>query len=240
MNPVVRLVFFNPVMNYAVWSLRRYIRRVSGLVGANASIVDIGAGECQYKPFFTKAKYVSTDWCGTTDHHRYSSGIDVISPAENLPFENQSFDFVLCTQVLEHIRKPELVIQEISRIIKPGGLLFLTVPQSWEEHEQPHDYYRFTQFALKALADDHQFEVIEIKPQGGRFLVIGFFLAWSIPTLLRNGLGKIGFLIGVIVFYPLNFIIALFFFVLDPLDRKREFTMNYECIFKRKMPGTIV
>src|SRR6187549_2801026 len=129
MNPIVRLVFFNPVMNYAVWSLRRYIRRISKMVDPNKSIVDIGAGECQYKPFFTHAKYVSTDWCGTTDHHQYSAGIDFISPAENLPFENQSYDYVLCTQVLEHVRRPEVVIQEISRILKNEGLLFLTVPQ---------------------------------------------------------------------------------------------------------------
>ena len=234
MNPVVRLVFFNPVMNYAVWSLRRYIRRVSTMVPAGSSIVDIGAGECQYKPFFSNAAYVSTDWCGTTDHHRYSAGIDYICPAENLPMDDKSFDFVLCTQVLEHVRKPEAVISEFSRIMKPGGLLFLTVPQSWEEHEQPYDYHRFTQFALRAYAEDHSFDVVEINPQGGRFLVIGFFLAWSIPSLFRNWFGKIGFLIAVTLFYPLNFLIALFFFLLDPLDQKREFTMNYECIFRKK------
>jgi len=235
MNPIVRLVFFNPVMNYAVWSLRRYIRRVSKMVEPNKNIVDIGAGECQYKPFFSHTKYVSTDWCGTTDHHKYSSGIDYICPAENLPFENQSYDYVLCTQVLEHVRRPEVVIQEISRILKNEGLLFLTVPQSWEEHEQPFDYYRFTQFALKALAEDNQFEVVEIKPQGGRFLVIGFFLAWTIPSLFKNWFGKVGFMIGAVLFYPLNLLIAFLFFILDPLDTKREFTMNYECIFRKKI-----
>ncbi|MFD2572375.1 class I SAM-dependent methyltransferase [Spirosoma soli] len=234
MNPAIRIAFFNPIMNYAVWSLRRYIRRTSAMVTTGKSIVDIGAGECQYKPFFDKAAYVSTDWCGTLDHHQYSAGIDYICPADNLPFENQSFDFALCTQVLEHVRKPEAVINEISRILKPGGMLFLTVPQSWEEHEQPYDYHRFTKFALRAYAEDYQFEVVEIKPQGGRFLVIGFFLAWSIPTLLRNRFGKIGFLIGVTLFYPLNFLTALLFFLLDFLDNKREFTMNYECIFLKR------
>jgi len=205
------------------------------MVDPNKYIVDIGAGECQYKPFFSHARYVSTDWCGTTDHHKYSSGIDHICPAENLPFQNQSYDYVLCTQVLEHVRRPEVVIQEISRILKNDGLLFLTVPQSWEEHEQPFDYYRFTQFALKALADDNQFEVVEIKPNGGRFLVIGFFLAWTIPSLVKNWFGKTGFMIGAVLFYPLNFLIAFLFFILDPLDRKREFTMNYECIFRKKI-----
>lgn len=236
MNPFIRLIFFNPIMHYNVWSLRRYIKRVSKLVEAEKSIVDIGAGECQYKQFFSHANYVSTDLCVSTDHHKYSDGIDYVCPADNQPFENQSFDFVLCTQVLEHVRKPEKVIQEISRILKPGGLLFLTVPQSWEEHEQPYDYYRFTQFALLALAEDNHLEVVEINPQGGRFLVIGYFLAWSIPTLFRNWFGQRGFTFGVVIFYPINFLIALIFFLLDSLDQKRELTMNYDCIFKRKAP----
>lgn len=234
MNPVIRIVFFNPVMNYAVWSLRRYIRKVSRRVGKNQTIVDIGAGECQYKSFFSHATYVSTDWCGTSEHHKYSEGIDYICPGDQLPFEDQSYDFALCTQVLEHVRKPAAVLQEISRILKPGGQLFLTVPQSWEEHEQPYDYYRFTQFALRDLAEEHNFAVEEIKPQGGRFLVIGYFLAWSIPSLFRNWFGEIGFLLSVTIFYPLNFLLALFFFLLDPLDRKKEFTLNYECIFRKK------
>ncbi|RAJ98159.1 methyltransferase family protein [Larkinella arboricola] len=234
MNPIVRLVFFNPVMNYAVWSIRRYVRRIARQIPAGATLLDVGAGECQYKPFFAHTRYRSTDWCGTTDHHRYSAGIDYICPADDLPLGNASVEYVLCTQVLEHVRHPERVIQELARVLKPGGLLFLTVPQSWEEHEQPYDYHRFTRFALQAYADDHGFEVEEIRPQGGRFLVIGFFLAWSLPTLFKNTFGQPGFLFAVLFFYPLNFLIALLFFLLDPLDRKREFTMNYECIFRRK------
>lgn len=234
MNPIVRLVFFNPIMHHNVWALRRYVKRVSKLVEKDKSIVDIGAGECQYKPFFSDAKYVSTDWCGTTDHHQYSSGIDFICSADNLPFQNQSFDYILCTQVLEHVPKPANVIKEISRVLKEDGLLFLTVPQTWEEHEQPYDFHRFTQFALKYLADENEFEIVEIKPQGGRFLVIGYFLSWSIPFVLKGWFGKPGFLAGAILFYPLNFLIALLFFILDPLDRKKELTLNYDCIFKRK------
>ncbi len=234
MNPIVRLVFFNPIMNYAVWSLRQYILRVSKMIQRNETLLDVGAGECQYKSFFRHTKYASTDWCGTRDHHKYSSGIDFICPADQLPFDNQTYNHVLCTQVLEHVQNPAAVIKEISRILKPNGLFFLTVPQSWEEHEQPHDYYRFTQFALRHLAEENNFEVLEIKPQGGRFLVIGYFLAWSIPTLFKNWFGPLGFYFAVCTFYPINFLIALFFFLIDPIDRKREFTLNYECLWRKK------
>ncbi len=96
MNPAVRFAFFNPVMNYAVWSLRRYIRRVATMVPAGKSIVDIGAGECQYKPFFAKAAYISTDWCGTTDHHQYSVAIDHICPADNLLRNSASSAYLGC------------------------------------------------------------------------------------------------------------------------------------------------
>ncbi|WP_020596176.1 class I SAM-dependent methyltransferase [Spirosoma panaciterrae] len=230
-----RILFQNPVLGYNVWSLRRYIQRVARLVPAGASIVDVGAGECQYKPYFSHARYVSTDWCGTTDHHAYSAGIDYICSADDMPFEDASYDFVLSNQMLEHVRYPERVIAEMSRILKPGGLLFLTAPQTWEEHEVPHDYHRFTQYAMKAYAAEYGFEVLEIKPQGGRFIVIGHFLAWSIPTLFKHHLGSpYGTALGALVFYPVNFSIGLLFLLLDFLDRRKEFTLNYECIFRKK------
>jgi SAM-dependent methyltransferase len=221
----------NPVMNYNVWSLRRFVKKIAVRVLPGQTLVDVGAGESQYKPFFAHARYVSTDWCGTTDHHQYAAGIDHICPADAMPFADHSIDHILCTQVLEHVRHPEAVIAEIGRVLKPGGLLFLTVPQSWEEHEQPYDYHRFTQFALRAYAEDNGFRVEQIQPEGGRFIAIGHFLAWSIPTLFRNRFGVTAYRISLLVFYPLNFLIALFFFLIDPLDRKREMTVNYDCIF---------
>lgn len=234
MKKIIRLIFFNRIMHYNAWALKRYIIRISKMLNPGLTILDVGAGECQYKPHFKHMNYISTDWCGTTDHHSYSSGIDYICPADNMPFESASIDNVLCTQVLEHVRYPEKVINEISRVLKPGGFFFLTVPQSWEEHEQPYDFHRFTQFVLKSYANDYGFDIIEIKPQGGRFKVMGYYLSWTLPTLFKNSFGNKGFIFAVTLFYPINFAIALLFFLLDPLDSKKELTLNYDCIFVKK------
>ncbi len=234
MTFLINLLFYNAIMNYNVWSLKRFVHRIARLVPAKASIVDVGAGESPYKSLFSAAKYTSTDWAGTTDHHQYAAGIDVICPADNMPFSNESFDFALCTQVLEHVRYPEKVIQEIGRILKPGGMLFISAPQTWQEHEQPHDYHRFTRFAFRAYAEDNNFEVVEITPQGGRFRAIGYLMVWSLPYVFKSYFGRAGFVGAALFFYPINFLIALIFALLDPLDREKELTLTYECIFRKK------
>jgi SAM-dependent methyltransferase len=234
LHPLAQIIFFNPIMNYNVWSLRQFVKNAAKTIPAKSKIVDIGAGECQYKPLFSHTQYVSTDWCGTSDHHQYSAGIDYPCPADDMPFDDNTFDYALCTQVLEHVRYPERVIKEICRVLKPGGILFLTVPQTWEEHEQPYDYHRFTQFALHSYGEENGFIIKQIKPEGGRFMALGHFLAWTIPTLFRDWFGRKAYLFSLVLFYPLNFVIALVFFLLDPLDRKKEMTMNYDCIFQKK------
>lgn len=234
MNPLVRFLFYNRVMNYNAWSLRQFVKRVAARVPGGASLVDVGAGESPYKPLFSHTAYVSTDWGGTSDHHAYSSGIDFICPADNMPFADNAYDFVLCTQVLEHVRYPEKSVQEMARVLQPGGQLFLSAPQSWEEHEVPHDYHRFTRYALRAYAEDAGLEVVSIQPQGGRFITIGYFLAWSLPVVFGGWFGRPGFVAAGLLFYPLNFSIALLFQLLDVLDRNKEITLTYECIFTKK------
>jgi SAM-dependent methyltransferase len=114
------------------------------------------------------------------------TGIDLPSPnnagqclpnvwasALRLPFPSQGFDTVLCTQVLEHVPRPELLIQEAFRVLRTGGQLILTAPQTWGLHEQPHDYYRFTSYGLRYLLEDAGFEVQRIDARGGALRVIG-------------------------------------------------------------------
>ena len=73
----------------------------------------------------------------------------------------QSFDNVVCNQVLEHVFRPEVFLLEIHRVIKPGGNMLMSVPFIWDEHEQPWDYARYSSFGLKYLLENTGFEVIE-------------------------------------------------------------------------------
>lgn len=76
---------------------------------------------------------------------------DVCTDACMLPFADDSFDLVICCEVLEHVREPSSASREIFRVLRPNGKLVLTAPFVYPIHERPHDYFRFTKFGLRML-----------------------------------------------------------------------------------------
>jgi len=83
--------------------------------------------------------------------------------------EDASFDVVLCTQVLEHVAEPALVLAELRRVLRDGGELWLTVPFVGELHEEPHDHYRYTSYGLQGLCERAGFGEVRTWPLGGYF-----------------------------------------------------------------------
>lgn len=85
-----------------------------------------------------------------------------------MPFlETQSFDTILCTDVIEHIKKPEILFSEMSRILKEGGYLILGVPFMYWIHDDEHDYYRYTRHVLKSLCEENNLKIVELTSYGG-------------------------------------------------------------------------
>jgi len=79
-------------------------------------------------------------------------GVDVAADAEQLPFPEGIFTRVECDAVLEHVRDPRRVIDEIRRVTAPGGYIHLVTPFCHPFHEYPKDYRRFTLDGLRELA----------------------------------------------------------------------------------------
>ena len=124
------------------------------------AILDIGCGEKPYYPLFAPwtQRYVGID----IEAH---AAIDcLVSPQDPLPFADASFALVLCTQVIEHVENPQSFIDEIHRVLKPGGTLYLSAPFVWEVHNYPNDYWRFTDQGLALLL--RAFADVAITPQG--------------------------------------------------------------------------
>ena len=78
-----------------------------------------------------------------------------------------TYDTVVCHQVLEHVRRPGAAVTEILRVLVPGGHAIFSVPHLSRRHELPHDYQRYTQEGLNALLVDNNFDVLELVPYGG-------------------------------------------------------------------------
>ena len=217
-------IFPEKIMSNHSYRLKHFVREVSGkYCSKGGKIIDVGAGTCQYKDYFKNLRYFSQD----IQNNRQES-INYVGGFEILP--SNYFDYVLCTQVLEHLKDPNSVFKHFHRILKKKGKVFLTAPMTFEEHSIPNDYFRFTRYGLRYLAEQNGFRVIKIIPQGGRFLVLAKELQILWPRLIKKK--EFIWLYYLIFSLPL-FFLNLVLFLLDFLDKDKSLTINYECIFSK-------
>lgn len=123
-------------------------------------ILDLGCGVKPYRPLLTMADAIVGVEVGT-DHNRKHKCADVYYDGANLPFDAESFDAVICNQVLEHVFEPESFVAEIRRVLVADGRLVLSVPFLWPEHERPRDSQRYTSYGVRELLLRCGFEIIE-------------------------------------------------------------------------------
>ncbi len=81
-------------------------------------------------------------------------GVDVVSDIAELPFQDGSVDAILCLAVLEHVPDPVRIVREIHRVLRPGGVCYLTTPFMQPYHSSPQDYQRWTLDGLRILLSD--------------------------------------------------------------------------------------
>jgi SAM-dependent methyltransferase len=134
---------------------------------AQGRLLDMG---CGYVPLYETyndlvSENICIDWEKTPHANPYLD--QMVDLTEKLPIESASFDTVLLTDVLEHIPEPMNLMNEIARILRPGGKLILGVPFLYWLHEVPHDYYRYSEFALRRFCQRSGLRVVELVPYGG-------------------------------------------------------------------------
>ena len=134
---------------------------------AKGQLLDLGCGHvplyAAYKNYITKN--ICVDWENTAHKNVYLDFVcDITKP---LPFSDEEFDTIILSDVLEHIAEPELLLKELARILSPGGKVLINVPFYYWLHEQPHDYYRYTEFALKRFINQVNLKLIYLNPIGG-------------------------------------------------------------------------
>lgn len=134
-------------------------------------VLDLGAGPAPYAPLYEEyfSRAVTVDVPASPQD---VSGVDVIASADDLPFEDARFDCVVCTEVLEHCARPRQAMNEMARVLKPGGVVLLTTPLMQALHEMPYDFYRYTPSALRDLADSAGLAVRSLEPRGDYVAVL--------------------------------------------------------------------
>jgi len=219
--PVWYSVFINPYY-ISRRSLLVSIKKFASATATDAAILDVGCGIKPYRQFFKSQNYTGIDIEGG-GHTDEAKDVSLYFDGHTIPFPDNSFDTLLCTEVLEHADDPEILVSECARVLKDGGRAYFSMPFVYPEHEIPYDFRRFTYFEHQRLFAKNNFKYISTVKTTGFFGTFGqIFVVWlfeGIPfrapilkTLLTAGF-----------FAPVQVICLL----LDAITKKSGITLNY-------------
>ncbi|MBW9211055.1 class I SAM-dependent methyltransferase [Mumia sp. zg.B53] len=153
--------------------LRRVNRRFARSTPAGALVLDAGAGHGPYRRLFSHARYEAADFAQLST--RYTP-LDYVCTLTDIPVEDGRFARILCNQVLEHLDAPAEALAELYRVLAPGGRILLSAPLFYPEHQEPYDYFRYTQFALRTMFRDAGFTDVTVSWLEGYFGTVAFQL----------------------------------------------------------------
>lgn len=133
----------------------------------SGKLLDVGCGHGPYRTLLSEPPsridaYIGLDLKSDTYRTR-----DVEWDGFVMPFANGSVDSAIATEVLEHLARPEVLLAEIWRVLRPNGVFFFTTPFIWPLHDVPHDEYRFTPYALERYLRNCGFDQIQLRALGG-------------------------------------------------------------------------
>jgi SAM-dependent methyltransferase len=176
-------------------------------------VLDVGCGHRPYeKSFFASAtRYIGIDYL--SDRSRP----DVISSALALPFKPATFDTVVSTEVLEHVPNPATALDEMARVLKPGGHLVLSVPLYWPRHEVPYDFFRYPYDGLLHLIEESGFKLERLFNRGRSYAFLGQVFQHVQPISAR----------------PVNWLVNRFFLWCDRRLQHDELTLGWTLVAKK-------
>lgn len=159
---------FNPSLSSPYYFIRtlllKKIKQYSNEL--EGKLLDFGCGTKPYKSLFSHvSSYTGIDY-ENPGHPHINEQIDIFYDGKKLPFNNNEFESIFSSEVFEHVFNLEEILPELNRVLKPGGKILITCPFVWNEHEVPHDYARYTQFALKNLLEKNGFKILVIDKSG--------------------------------------------------------------------------
>ena len=199
------------------WRIRkRYCRDLATLAPrAKGVMLDIGCGAKPFEQLFAPyvSQHVGVDLPASLDYR--GSRAEVNGSATRLPFADGSFDTVLCTQMLDDVPEPSDIFREAARVLRPGGVLILTVGMLYPVHDPPHDFYRFTRYGLEYQAKKAGLTPEHFRASGGAWLAAGTLVVhriWAIHDRIPL-LRKLRFIPAIA-----GAMVGLFFDLIDRID----------------------
>jgi SAM-dependent methyltransferase len=158
------------------------------LPNIKGDIVDAGCGLQPFRHMFPRdIRYVGLDSVDSKTHFGYEAPDTLYYSGNVWPLADQSYDFILCTETLEHVPEPSLFLNEAFRVLRPGGTLLLTIPFSARWHFIPYDYWRFTPSGLDQMLKKSGFQPVQVLSRGNSLTVACYKIMAFCFSLLAPG-----------------------------------------------------
>lgn len=223
-----------------------FLREEAAKLPAAALVLDAGAGARPYSGIFHRQRYESCDMPGGFYHQKH----DFECWLHEIPQPDARYDAIINTQVLEHVPEPVSVLLELRRVLKPGGVLLLSVPLTAPLHGEPWHFFHFTHHGIFELARRTGWEVVSCEKIGGAFWTLGKRLPDAFrkllkqydPTRARKRGQSVGFCLLMnllllplwLLFYPLTaYVWRPLFYWFDQLDTEKSFTLGYTVVLRK-------
>lgn len=153
------------------------IKQYAPLSGEGHACLDVGCGG---QPLRAQLTAIGLDYVSLDVGQNAAATVDFIGAIDGAlpqPLLARSFDFIVCTEVLEHVANWPVAFANLAQLLKPGGRLLITCPHIWVPHEEPADFFRPTNWALAHHADRAGLKALEITRLGDGYDVLGTVLA---------------------------------------------------------------
>lgn len=169
-----------------LWGLTEAIDDALARV-ARGPVLDAGAGTSPYR----KHLLTVVSSIDSIDLEQRGEALTFVGDIQDMAAVlSAGYDTVVCSEVLEHLPRPEAALREMARVLRPTGRLIRSAPFLSRLHEEPHDYYRYTEHGLRELLTRTGFDIVSVRSIGSVFSFLGhqvstllLSMTWPIPVV---------------------------------------------------------